>query len=280
MKPLPFYLLALTIANITVSLEVQSSDKEQKAQIEERSPKGDNDDTSRLWIDFETAGESPTEELLSNSRISLAEGEGPDGSDAIKVAYVANSHGSERVLASFPLGDGMKEATLSFAVKFGEDFKWVKGGKLHGLGPKKPITGGAKRRPEGWSARLMWRENGHAQNYLYDQSSSKTFGVGRRTKEGGFKAGQWHQVVFEVRLNDPGEKNGRARIRIDGKEVMVTEGVEFRGKGGGETEIQQFMFSTFHGGQSTSYSPVDEKGNPTTVYAWFDNFEVLEGKRD
>ena len=57
MKPLPFYLLALTIANITVSLEVQSSDKEQKAQIEERSPKGDNDDTSRLWIDFETAGE-------------------------------------------------------------------------------------------------------------------------------------------------------------------------------------------------------------------------------
>ena len=280
MKPLPVYLLAVAIACITMSLCAQSSDEERKAQIEERRPKGDNDDSSRLRIDFETVGEGPAKELLLNARISLAEGEGLDGSDAIRVAYVANPQGSERVLALFPLGEGMKEAALSFDVKFGEDFQWTKGGKLHGLGPKKTITGGAKRKPESWSARMMWREEGRAQNYLYDQSPSKTFGVGGRTKEGVFKAGQLHQVVFEVRLNDPGKKNGRARIRIDGKEVIKTEGVEFRGEGGGETEIQQFMFSTFHGGQSTSYSPVDEKGKPTTVYAWFDNFEVLEGKRD
>ena len=280
MKPLPIYLLAVAIVCITVSLKAQSSDKEQKARMEERRPKGNNDDSSRLRIDFETVGEGPAKELLSNSRISLVEGEGPDGSDAIRVAYVANSRGSERVLASFPLGVGMKEATLSFAVKFEEDFKWVKGGKLHGLGPKKTITGGAKRRPEGWSARLMWREEGRVETYLYDQSPSKAFGVGDRTKEGIFRAGQWHQVVFQVRLNDSGKNNGRAFIRIDGKTVIKTEDVEFRGEGGEETKIQQFMFNTFHGGHSPRYSPVDKKGKPITVYAWFDNFEVFEGKRD
>ena len=241
---------------------------------------GEDEVLSRLRIDFESVDEGAARKLLSHARISLAVGEGPDGSDAIRVDYVACPRGSERVVASFPLGQGMKEATLLFDVKFGEDFQWTKGGKLHGLGPKKPITGGAKRLPEGWSARIMWREEGKVQNYLYDQDQSKTYGIGERTKKGVFMPGKWHRVVIEVKLNEPGKKNGFTKTRIDGKEVAKTEGVEFRGEGGDETGIQLFMFSTFHGGHSTEYSPVDSKGKFTTVHAWFDNFEVVEGLRD
>ncbi len=239
------------------------------------------DDETRLRIDFDREVEKgPAKELLSHSRISLAKDKGPDGSNAIRVDYVGYSRGSERVTVRLPLGEVMEEATLSFDVKFDKDFQWTRGGKLHGLGPKKPITGGAKRLPEGWSARIMWREEGTVQNYLYDQDQSKTYGIGERTKKGVFVLGEWHRVVIDVKLNDPGKKNGYTKTRIDGKEVAKTEGVEFRGEGGDETGIQLFMFSTFHGGHSKEYSPVDSKGKFTTVHAWFDNFEVVEGLRD
>jgi hypothetical protein len=48
---------------------------------------------------------------------------------------------------------------------------------------------------------------------------------------------------------------------------------------GGDTEIQQFLFSTFHGGNTTKWTPVNAQGHPTTVHAYFDNILVVEGIR-
>jgi hypothetical protein len=39
---------------------------------------------------------------------------------------------------------------------FDQDWQWVLGGKLHGLGPEQPITGGNERLPTGWSARVTF----------------------------------------------------------------------------------------------------------------------------
>ncbi len=78
-------------------------------------------------------------------------------------------------------------------------------------------------------------------------------------------------------MNAPGKPDGMARIMIDDKEVVKTEKVVFRGSGGIDTEIQQFLFSTFHGGHEPEWAPVDSEGKPTTVYAYFDNFRVIEG---
>ena len=215
--------------------------------------------------------------LLAEPHITLSEGAGPDGSNAIRVAYVGYARGSERVIKRQVLASKTDEATLAFDVKFDENFQWVLGGKLHGLGPKSPITGGEKRRPDGWSARIMFKEGGRCSTYLYDQDMTEKWGVGLTTKHPVFKAGQWYHVVLQVRLNDPGVANGSARIVIDKKEVMKTEKVVFRGIGGKETLIQEFLFSTFHGGHELKYAPVGEDGEPTTVYAWFDNFVVTEG---
>ncbi|MBF6058144.1 MULTISPECIES: polysaccharide lyase [Thiomicrorhabdus] len=214
---------------------------------------------------------------LLHPKIELVKGVGPDGSNAIRVAYVGYERGSERVVLRYPLSSAVNEATLSFDVKFAKDFQWVLGGKLHGLGPKHPVTGGKARRPDGWSARIMFMPEGRCRTYLYDQDKMKKWGVGEATAQPVFTAGQWHHVVLQVSLNSPGELNGFARIFVDGKVVMVTENVVFRGVGGSDTKIQQFLFSTFHGGSSPKWAPRDRQGDPMTVYAYFDNFLVIKG---
>ncbi|MEM9479957.1 MAG: polysaccharide lyase [Verrucomicrobiota bacterium] len=215
--------------------------------------------------------------VIANDYVSLAKDAGPDGSNAVKVDYVGYEKGSKRVTARQKLASTVEAATLSFDVKFADDFQWVLGGKLHGLGPKSPITGGNKRRPEGWSARVMFKSDGRSATYLYDQDEMKKWGAGETTTGPVFKAGQWHHVILQVRLNDPEKTNGFVRILVDGEEVMMTPDVTFRGTGGKNTGIQRFLFNTFHGGQSPQHAPVDESGSPTTVHAWFDNFLVVEG---
>ena len=217
--------------------------------------------------------------ILRDSHVTLAKGAGPDGSDAIRVAYVGSKRGSERVVERHPLASKVDQATLSFDVRFDRDFQWTRGGKLHGLAPKTPITGGKKRRPDGWSARIMFKKDGKCATYLYDQSKKRKYGRGSTSAGPAFKAGRWHHVVLEVKLNDPGKDNGFARIRIDNKPVVSSEKMVFRGSGGGETLIQTFLFNTFHGGSSPKWAPVDKEGKPTTVHAWFDNFRVTEGVR-
>jgi hypothetical protein len=214
---------------------------------------------------------------LQNPKIRLAEKAGPDGSDAIRVAYVGFKSGSERVTLRHPLDAKVDRATLSFDVRFDKAFQWTHGGKLHGLGPRKPITGGKQRKPDGWSARIMFKKEGRCATYLYDQDKKKKYGIGHTSSTPVFAAGQWHHVVLQVTLNDPGRSNGSARILIDNREALKSERIAFREKGGDETLIQQFLFSTFHGGSSSKWTPVDKQGNPTTVHACFDNFVVTEG---
>lgn len=215
--------------------------------------------------------------VLENEFIELAESAGPDGSDAIRVAYVGYERGSHRVLGNYPLRKKVDQATLSFDVCFEKNFQWTFGGKLHGLGPECSVTGGGERRPSAWSARMMFKQNGRCSTYLYDQNTANKWGAGNTTAKPVFVASHWHHVDLQVSLNDPGKPNGLARILIDGKPVVATENVVFRGVGGSDTRIQYFLFSTFHGGNAPKWTPLDEKGKPTTVHALFDNLMVTEG---
>lgn len=215
--------------------------------------------------------------LLSNPNVELIRGGGPDGSKAIRVSYVGSKEGSDRVLAKCPLLKAVMVASLSFDVRFGEDFQWVKGGKLHGLGPENPITGGNERKPDGWSARLMFAGNARSHSYLYEQSPDKKYGIGDTSSAPVFKKGVWQKVLIRVKLNTPGAKDGQFSVSVDGKEVNKQSGIEFRAQDGKNTLISNMLFSTFHGGDSPDWAPKDDKGNFTTVHADFDNFLVTEG---
>ena len=215
--------------------------------------------------------------LLSDRRVQLIRKGGPDGSKAIRVSYVGSKAGSERVVAGYPLKQAVTEATLAFDVRFGEDFQWVKGGKLHGLGPENPVTGGNPREPHRWSARIMFAGDGRSKSYLYEQSPDKKYGVGDTSSAPVFKKGVWHKVRIQVKLNTPGKADGRFAVHVDGKQVNKQDGIEFRGRGGKDTLISRMLFSTFHGGHTPAYAPKDDKRNFITVHADFDNFLVTEG---
>ena len=104
-------------------------------------------------------------QILRHKYIELAKGEGVKGSNAVRVSYVPNNRGSERVCTGFNLGKPYKELTLNYDVKYDKDFDWGRGGKLHGLGPLKSITGGNKITSDGWSARLMFYSKGTIGTY-------------------------------------------------------------------------------------------------------------------
>ncbi|MFT5905422.1 MAG: hypothetical protein ACI9E1_001020 [Cryomorphaceae bacterium] len=215
--------------------------------------------------------------LLGNKNIELVKGAGPDGSNAIKVSYVGYSKGSQRVTGRFALSKKVTEATLSFDVMFEEDFQWVKGGKLHGLGPENGVTGGKARRADTWSARMMFQEQGKLGYYIYDQDPKKKWGL---EKSGGraFRAGKWHKVVYKVRLNDSGKRNGRVSVEVDGSRIISSKTIVYRGVDGEKTLISHFLFNTFHGGHDTSWAPKMKKGKGfTTVFAYYDNIKVTEG---
>ena len=215
--------------------------------------------------------------LLGNKNISLLPSAGPDGSDAIRVSYVGNQEGSERLVVHLPLPRRVLEATLSYDVRFGEDFQWVKGGKLHGLGPDNPVTGGDPRSPEKWSARVMFKSGGSAMSYLYEQSAGKKYGVGDTSEAPVFKKGAWQHVDIEVKINTPGKADGTFAVFVDGERTNHQPAVEFRASDAPWTLISKMMFSTFHGGHSPPFAPRDAEGKYTNVHADFDNFTVKEG---
>lgn len=215
--------------------------------------------------------------IISHPNVKLLRNGGRGGSDAIRVFYVGSKEGSERVLARFPLARPVKEATLCFDVRFGENFKWVRGGKLHGLGPKDPVTGGDPREPNKWSARLMFKRGGRSMSYLYEQGVGEKYGVGDTSLFPVFKRGVWQRVTMLVKLNTPGKSDGTFSIYMDNKRTNLQNAVRFRATSLQQTEISKMLFHTFHGGHTPRYAPKDSKGKYITVFADFDNFSVREG---
>jgi hypothetical protein len=229
--------------------------------------------------DFDGQPGSFATRLLAKKQVTLAKGQGPDRSNAIRVSYVGYPRGSERVVMGHPLKKAVRSATLSFDVMFDRDFQFVRGGKLHGLGPARPITGGKKRRPDGWSARVVFKDQGRGASYLYDQNPKLKWGLTETTSRSVFQKGRWHSVKLAVTVNDVGQSNGSAVITIDGKTVVRSTGIRFRDLDHPKTLISQFLFNTFHGGHSPPFAPVDQDGKFTTVHAYFDHFKVVEGIR-
>ncbi len=217
--------------------------------------------------------------FLKHPHLERAAGAGVGGSAAMKAAYVGYPRGSKRIVFRIGLPAPLAEATLNYDVRFAEDFQFVRGGKLHGLGPARTITGGKPMRPDGWSARLMFKRGGGVNTYTYCQNKSGTYGTGgKRVRRFAFRKGRYHAVSLHVKVNDPAKADGFSHLYIDGEPVVIHNGVRFRAVGGDKTLICKFMFSTFHGGHSPAWAPKDKNGGYATVYAFFDNITVYPGK--
>lgn len=240
-------------------------------------------DSARLFSDdFEKGDESVIYRDLKAHGFdaTIVPGKGTNGSNGLEVLYVSIYKGSSRVKGFFKLARKTTEASLSYDVSFDEDFQFVKGGKMHGLGPDEVITGDWKPRPDGWSSRVMWVEDGRTELVLNVQDQTNKWGAYKDNDRFRFERGKFYAVTLYTRLNSgPDKKDGEARLYVDGELLIRYENAYFWSDPVNDARISQFLFSTFHGGSTSEWSPKDANGNYVNVHATFDNFLVTEGLR-
>ncbi len=233
-----------------------------------------------LFEDFEKGGGAVARVLLREKALTIVPGEGVGGGAALRAAYVGGPMGSERLVRFVRLGEEGPEYTLHYDVRFDRDFQFVGGGKLHGMGPRYPVAGGDPIRPDGWSARVMWRAEGRPELYTYHQDQKGRYGdhgvVARAMK---FEVGRWYAVSLQVKVNDPAKADGAVRLYVDGALIESHEQLRLRGNDRKGALVSQFLFSTFHGGGDPHWAPRTPDGGYATVHAWFDNFAVERGAR-
>jgi hypothetical protein len=247
----------------------------------EQSGHTDNLAEPVLSMDFESVTPGgPADYLLQHQKLTLAPGAGLNGSTGLQAQYTGFERGSERIVRHVFLPEPGLEYSLNYDVLFDKDFQFVRGGKLLGLGPKKHITGGKPIVPEGWSARVTFKNGGSVKLYTYHQDMQGQYGDrGAIQKPFKFDKERYYSVSLHVRVNDPPEaSNGFSRLYVDGQMIEQHEDLRLRGSGADASLINKFMFSSFHGGHASDWAPRDESGNFKTVYATFDNISVYEGE--
>lgn len=201
----------------------------------------------------------------------ICEGNNP----CLETEFVPNGRGTERVVDLTPLPQGL-EYTLTYDVKFSDTFEFVRGGKLHGLGPADHISGCSPMTDTGWSSRVMWLAEGELIIYLYHQD--KTRNCGHVFRSGVyFTRGQWETVSLYTKVNSAFDAfDGKVQLYLNG--ILIAEALDIRlvdepgwAVPHSEGYIANFMFSAFHGGSKPDWSPT------TTQKAWIDNISVVPG---
>lgn len=158
--------------------------------------------------------------------------------------------------------------SLRYYVRFPADFDFVKGGKLPGLYGGSVTSG--KHIPDGsdgLSTRYMWRRGGAAEVYAYLPTSVE-HGTSLGSGDWRWPAGRWTCVEQAVRLNTPGHKDGSVTVFLNGAQVLLSRGLEFRTTG--RLGIGGVFFSTFFGGGDPSWA------TPRTQHAEFAAFAVSD----
>ena len=169
-------------------------------------------------------------DLSRNDHLEVVKGEGTGGSKAIEATYQGNENGSARIVARTSLKRPGKEFTLCYDVKFAKDFDFAKGGKLPGLGPEKPVTGGDPMRSDGWSARLMWQKEGGVISYIYHQDQPGKYGDSKKANIK-LETGKFHAITLQVTINSAGDQaDGRVAIYIDGTKQIEHPAIRLRGE--------------------------------------------------
>ena len=179
-----------------------------------------------------------------------------------------------RAGATFLVHQGVAPADhyyLRYDHRFPTGFNWVQGGKLPGLyGGTAPMGGEIAEGTNGFTSRLMWRQKGNGEVYLYapyeenaelsksqSEEISKRWGINIGRGNWQFVAdNNWHKIEQELKLNTPGQKDGQIGVWYDGKEVMKQNGIYIRATD--DLKINGLVICSFFGGNDPTWaSPVD-----------------------
>ncbi|KAG1865391.1 polysaccharide lyase family 14 protein [Suillus subluteus] len=215
-----------------------------------------------------------------------------DFTAALQLVYPANSvnpaskspGGAEFYASPLNLSDA-KNVTMEYSVYFPADFDWVKGGKLPGLyGGHTGCSGGAAAE-DCFSTRLMWRQGGAGELYLYAPKRKQTkalcsdpqsvcdseygLSIGRGSFQ--YSRGNWTTLRQDVVLNTPGKQDGAFALFVNGMQAINRTDIFYRDapqqkkKSKSKTKSST---STFFGGHGDGWA------TPKQQYTWFKDFAI------
>lgn len=209
---------------------------------------------------------------VEQGRVSIVDD--GDSGKVLRVKFPANSVGPEGNGAQWGivLPATFEELHVAYRIRFHEDFDFVRGGKLPGLVGGDANTGGNKPNgSDGWSARMMWRDNGRVTQYVYHPDQPEASGENMPWDDGNeglrfFTPGVWHKVQHHIVMNTAGRFDGLIKGYLDGRLAFYRNNLRFR-----DVEsfgIDTLYFSTFFGGSDDTWATTKDE----TI--WFDDFKV------
>ncbi len=212
------------------------------------------------------------------------------GKKAIRVSYPKGGLGPSQTGLQFPvvlndipnLDTGFyQELYLRYYVKFEKGFDFRLGGKLPGLmggGDSWNRSGGNQ--PDGtngWTMRFMWVENGKIVVYAYVPKSANGKWGGHVWGQGidcNFTAtpGKWHCIEQFINVGTPGKDDGKLKVWIDGEEKVDIDDMRFWNEENNYGRIGGIYFSTFHGGNTKDWAPLNDS------FTQFDGFVLAKNR--
>lgn len=212
---------------------------------------------------------------LTEGRVDIVEGAEAHSGKSLRILYpkggVGPGEGGAQWLVNLP--KSFDELYVSYWVKFGTGFDFVKGGKIPGLGGGANNTGGSKPDgTDGWSGRMMWRTGGDAVQYLYHPDQPTIYGEDLGYDIGGqrsFVPGEWVQVEHHFVMNTPGQHDGIVEAWWNGQKAMERTDIRYRDVD--TFAIDVFYFSTFFGGSGADWAATKDE------YTYFDDFVISTG---
>lgn len=165
------------------------------------------------------------------------------------------------------LGNKFKKLYYGYRFKFPKGFRFVRGGKLPGIGGGISNTNGnIPNGADGWSVRMMWDKKGKLVQYVYHPDQPGKYGEGIPFDMQPLELGKWHTVQTMVLLNQAGQHNGAIKTWLDGKLVLNKQKMRFRNTN--KLEIDHFLFASFFGGSGPYWAPRKD------FYSYIDDIRI------
>lgn len=147
------------------------------------------------------------------------------------------------------------EYNLEYEIRFDNLFPWSKGGKIPGLSGGAGYTGGEPAwNGDGFSVRLMWRENGRIIPYVYHTNQPDIYGDSFGTFDEGigyFDYTKTFKVRIYVKLNTGANADGILRVYLDDVQIYEKTNIRYRTD---NSKIDTAHVSIFAGGDDETWS--------------------------
>ena len=164
---------------------------------------------------------------------------------------------------------GKDEYTFEYEIRFDAGFPWSKGGKIAGFSGGKGYTGGegalARTNGDGFSVRMMWREDGRLIPYVYHAKMEEDFGDTFGATVGYVTNTKAHKVKYYAKLNTGNDENGILRIYIDDVLSFDKTNLVYRTD---ESKIDTAHLAFFAGGSTPDWNMTGDGYIRLSNFSW------------